>query len=207
MVCEIMPYSSGLTRNVVQCLEDNGIPPALQLHRCAHPRQGAPGRRDRGRGGRAPPGHPGTEEYVPCDTLLLSVGLIPENELTPGRGHRHGPGDQRRGGGRAAPDQRAGRLRLRQRAARARPGGQRQQRGRPGRRGGGALRRRGPRPAQAVVGYPPRARCATPCPSASPRARAWTRWTSTSAWAGWSSPPRSPSPWATRCCSSAKSPS
>ncbi|SFP79781.1 Thioredoxin reductase [Caldicoprobacter faecalis] len=82
MVCEIMPYSTGLIRNIRQCLEDYGIPirfkhTVIKIHG-----------RERLEGvtvaqvddARRP--IPGTEEYVPCDTLLLSVGLIPENELS-----------------------------------------------------------------------------------------------------------------------------
>lgn len=81
-VCEILPYTSGLTRNIVQCLEDFHIPLYLsttvaEIHgekrvegvtvatvddnRCVIEK---------------------TKRFLPCDTLLLSVGLIPENELT-----------------------------------------------------------------------------------------------------------------------------
>ncbi|MCR4905352.1 MAG: NAD(P)/FAD-dependent oxidoreductase [Clostridiales bacterium] len=87
-VCEIMPYSGGLARNIVQCLDDFGIP--LKLSHTVVQIHG----RDRVEGvtvaavdeanGRRP--IPGTEEYFACDTLLLSVGLIPENELTRGAG-------------------------------------------------------------------------------------------------------------------------
>lgn len=87
-VCEIMPYSGGLARNIVQCLDDFGIP--LKLSHTVIQIHG----RERVEGvtiaavdeanGRKP--IPGTEEYIPCDTLLLSVGLIPENELTRGAG-------------------------------------------------------------------------------------------------------------------------
>lgn len=81
-VCELMPYSGGLARNIEQCLNDFNIPLKLshtvtQIHgkerltgvtiaAVDHNRQPIPG----------------TEEYIACDTLLLSVGLIPENELT-----------------------------------------------------------------------------------------------------------------------------
>jgi len=81
-VCELMPYSGGLARNIEQCLNDFNIPLKLshtvtQIHGTErltgvtiaavdHNRQPIPG----------------TEEYIACDTLLLSVGLIPENELT-----------------------------------------------------------------------------------------------------------------------------
>ena len=81
-VCEVMPYSGGLPRNIAQCLDDFGIPLYLsttvvqihgskrlegvtiaevdELHRPIED----------------------TKRYIPCDTLLLSLGLIPENELT-----------------------------------------------------------------------------------------------------------------------------
>lgn len=81
-VYELMPYANGLRRNVKNCLEDFGIPLHLsttvtrvighdrvegvevsQVDECLAP-------------------IPGTERVVPCDTLLLSVGLIPENELS-----------------------------------------------------------------------------------------------------------------------------
>ena len=79
---ELMPYSGGLTRNIVQCLEDYGIPLYLS-HTITdikgHQRveqvtvsQVGPDRRP----------VPGTEMVLDCDTVLLSVGLIPENELT-----------------------------------------------------------------------------------------------------------------------------
>jgi len=82
MVCELMPYSSGLTRNIVQCLHDYDIPLALN-----HTVVGIHGT-ERLEGvtvaqvdtERRP--IPGTNRYIECDTLLLSVGLIPENELT-----------------------------------------------------------------------------------------------------------------------------
>lgn len=85
-VCEVMPYSNGLPRNIAQCLDDYNIPlklchTVIQIHG-----------EDRLEGvtiarvneNRNP--IPGTEEYIECDTLLLSVGLIPENELTKGMG-------------------------------------------------------------------------------------------------------------------------
>ncbi len=82
VVCELMPYSSGLTRNIVQCLDDFNIP--LRLSCTVVDIHG----KDRVEGvtiadvdeNRRP--IPGTEQYIECDTLLLSVGLIPENELT-----------------------------------------------------------------------------------------------------------------------------
>ena len=81
-VCELMPYSSGLTRNIVQCLNDFNIP--LRLSCTVIEIHG----KDRVEGvtianvdeNRKP--IKGTEEFIECDTLLLSVGLIPENELT-----------------------------------------------------------------------------------------------------------------------------
>ncbi|MCI6733461.1 MAG: NAD(P)/FAD-dependent oxidoreductase [Clostridiales bacterium] len=81
-VCEIMPYSSGLTRNIVQCLDDFGIP--LYLSHTITKIEG----KDRVTGvvvsavdeNKKPV--PGTEIHFDCDTVLFSVGLIPENELT-----------------------------------------------------------------------------------------------------------------------------
>lgn len=86
MVLELMPYSGGLKRNIVQCLDDFGIPLYLshtvtKLHGkkrlegvsvAAVDKWGVPIAE--------------TEYFVPCDTLLLSVGLIPENELSRGMG-------------------------------------------------------------------------------------------------------------------------
>ncbi|MBQ7922666.1 MAG: FAD-dependent oxidoreductase [Clostridia bacterium] len=85
-VCELMPYSGGLARNIVQCLDDFGIP--LKLSHTVTEIHG----KDRVEGitvaavdeNRNP--IPGTEETFECDTLLLSVGLIPENEVTRGAG-------------------------------------------------------------------------------------------------------------------------
>ena len=79
---ELMPYSSGLTRNIVQCLQDYGIPLYLSHTVTSirgHDRleQVTVSRVDEQR---MP--IPGTEMVFECDTLLLSVGLIPENELT-----------------------------------------------------------------------------------------------------------------------------
>ena len=83
-VVELMPYSGGLTRNIVQCLDDYNIP-LLLSHTVTE---------IRGKGrvegvtvakvdeNRRP--IPGTEKHYECDTLLLSVGLIPENELSRG---------------------------------------------------------------------------------------------------------------------------
>ncbi|HEX2945567.1 MAG TPA: FAD-dependent oxidoreductase [Clostridia bacterium] len=82
MVCELMPYSGGLKRNIMQCLEDFGIP--LRLSHTVveiHGRERLEGVTvaEVDKSGRPVPG---TNEYVECDTLLLSVGLIPENELS-----------------------------------------------------------------------------------------------------------------------------
>ncbi|MBQ2866628.1 MAG: FAD-dependent oxidoreductase [Clostridia bacterium] len=85
-VCEILPYSGGLTRNIVQCLEDYGIP--LYLSTTVAEIHG----RERLEGvtvaqvdaSRTP--IESTKRYIPCDTLLLSCGLIPENELTQAAG-------------------------------------------------------------------------------------------------------------------------
>lgn len=86
MVLELMPYSGGLLRNIVQCLDDFGIP--LRLSHTVtriHGRARLEGVTVSAVGKDLKP-IPGTEEFVPCDTLLLSVGLIPENELSRGMG-------------------------------------------------------------------------------------------------------------------------
>ena len=81
-VCELMPYSGGLARNIEQCLNDFDIP--LMLSHTVTQIHG----KDRVVGvtvakvGEDRKPICGTERYIPCDTLLLSVGLIPENELT-----------------------------------------------------------------------------------------------------------------------------
>ena len=82
LVSELMPYSGGLKRNIVQCLNDFGIPLKLshtvvdikgkeRLEGVTIAEVGSDGKPIKG-----------TEEYYSCDTLLLSVGLIPENELS-----------------------------------------------------------------------------------------------------------------------------
>ncbi len=82
LVAELMPYSGGLKRNIVQCLDDYGIPLLL-----SHTVVDIKGKErveavvvakvdENSRP------IPGTEEEIPCDTLLLSCGLIPENELS-----------------------------------------------------------------------------------------------------------------------------
>lgn len=81
-VLEIMPYLSGLTRNYVQCLQDYDIP--LQLQHTISKVIGK--NRVEAVETVAVDDHwqpvPGSQETIPCDTLLLSVGLIPENELS-----------------------------------------------------------------------------------------------------------------------------
>ena len=86
VVAELMPYSGGLKRNIVQCLDDYGIP--LKLSHTVVDING----KERLEGvtlaqvdihGKP---IPGTEEEYSCDTLLLSVGLIPENEISRGMG-------------------------------------------------------------------------------------------------------------------------
>ena len=85
-VCEVMPYSGGLTRNIVQCLEDFGIPlylstTVVQIHGERRLEGVTIAQVDDRRQVIEE-----TKRYIPCDTLLLSVGLIPENELTRGAG-------------------------------------------------------------------------------------------------------------------------
>lgn len=81
-VCELMPYSSGLKRNIEQCLNDFNIPLMLshtvvKIHGKERLEGVTIAKVDENR-------KPvrGSEKYIECDTLLLSVGLIPENELT-----------------------------------------------------------------------------------------------------------------------------
>ena len=82
VVCELMPYSGGLTRNIVQCLDDFGIPLRLSCTVVkTHGKERLEGVTIAKVDERLQP-IPGTEEYIECDTLLLSVGLIPENELS-----------------------------------------------------------------------------------------------------------------------------
>ena len=86
VVAEILPFSGGLKRNIVQCLDDFGIP--LKLSHTVVDIEGK--ERVTGVTIAAVDEHmkpiPGTEEHYSCDTLLLSVGLIPENELSRGMG-------------------------------------------------------------------------------------------------------------------------
>lgn len=91
VVAEVLPYPGGLKRNIVQCLEDYGIP--LLLNHTVIDIKG----KERVEGvviaevdeNRKP--KKGTEQYFDCDTLLLSVGLIPENELSKGAGIKLDP--------------------------------------------------------------------------------------------------------------------
>ncbi|HDZ91677.1 MAG: FAD-dependent oxidoreductase [Deltaproteobacteria bacterium] len=81
-VYEILPYPSGLPRNIQQCLKDFGIPlhlstTVVELHGRARLKGVTVARVDEARRVIQ-----GTESFIPCDTLLLSVGLIPENELS-----------------------------------------------------------------------------------------------------------------------------
>lgn len=81
-VCELMPYSGGLARNIEQCLNDFNIP--LKLSHTVveiHGRERLEGVTIAKVDERRRPISE-TREYIPCDTLLLSVGLIPENELS-----------------------------------------------------------------------------------------------------------------------------
>lgn len=85
-VCEILPYSGGLTRNIVQCLEDYDIPLCLSTTVCEiHGRERVEGVTVAQVDAQRNPIE-STKKYIPCDTLLLSCGLIPENELSLGAG-------------------------------------------------------------------------------------------------------------------------
>ena len=85
-VCEIMSYSSGLKRNIVQCLDDFEIPLLLshtitRIHGKKRLEGVTISKVDENR-----KPIPGSEKYYDCDCLLLSVGLIPENEISRGLG-------------------------------------------------------------------------------------------------------------------------
>ncbi len=85
-VCELMPYSGGLNRNIVQCLRDFDIPLLLshtvsRIHGKGRLTGVSVAEVDEKLRAR-----PETEQYIPCDTLLLSCGLLPENELSKGAG-------------------------------------------------------------------------------------------------------------------------
>lgn len=85
-VYELMPYANGLRRNVKNCLDDFGIPLHLSTtvtRVIGHDRMEAV---EVSQVDEHLAPIPGTERIVPCDTLLLSVGLIPENELSVGAG-------------------------------------------------------------------------------------------------------------------------
>lgn len=85
-VYELMPYANGLRRNVKNCLDDFGIPLHLSTtvtRVIGHDRVEAV---EVSQADESLAPIPGTERVVPCDTLLLSVGLIPENELSVGAG-------------------------------------------------------------------------------------------------------------------------
>ena len=93
-VVEIMPYPSGLTRNIVQCLNDFSIP--LYLSHVVSRIHGV----DRVEGLDVTPIRNGAPDpagqfHIACDTILLSVGLIPENELSKTAGVLDHPGDER----------------------------------------------------------------------------------------------------------------
>jgi len=91
VVAELMPFSGGLKRNIVQCLDDYGIP--LKLSHTVVDIEG----KERvtavtiAEVGPDMKPIPGTEERYTCDTLLLSTGLIPENELSRGAGVEMNP--------------------------------------------------------------------------------------------------------------------
>ena len=85
-VLELMPYSGGLARNIEQCLNDFDIP--LRLSHTVvelHGKERLEGVTIAAVDEKRQP-IPETYEYIPCDTLLLSCGLIPENELTKSAG-------------------------------------------------------------------------------------------------------------------------
>jgi NADH dehydrogenase FAD-containing subunit len=82
LICEIMGYSGGLTRNIVQCVEDFGIPlkfshTITKIHGISRVEGVTVSQVDEHRRPM-----PETEFFIECDTILLSVGLIPENELS-----------------------------------------------------------------------------------------------------------------------------
>ncbi|MGI6165536.1 MAG: FAD-dependent oxidoreductase [Limnochordia bacterium] len=90
-VIEILPYAAGLARNVAQCLEDFHIPlylgsTVINIHGQERINGVTMAQVDPDRAV-----VPGTERFIPCDTLLLSVGLIPENELTAAGGVKLDP--------------------------------------------------------------------------------------------------------------------
>lgn len=90
-VYELMPYANGLYRNIKNCLDDFGIP----LHLSTTVTKVIGSKRVQAVEVAAVDEHlqpiPGTEEIIPCDTLLLSIGLIPENELSKKAGVKLNP--------------------------------------------------------------------------------------------------------------------
>ncbi|MCR4580384.1 MAG: FAD-dependent oxidoreductase [Treponema sp.] len=81
LVCELMPFSAGLRRNIVQCVENFNIP--LKFSHTIikiHGKERVEGVTVAAVDAQRKP-IPGSEEFIECDTLLLSVGLIPENEI------------------------------------------------------------------------------------------------------------------------------
>ncbi|MFR6395067.1 MAG: hypothetical protein ACLUNQ_08270 [Oscillospiraceae bacterium] len=97
--------------------------PCILHHRGGHPRPGAAGGCDPGPGGRDRRPIPGTEQHIPCDTLLLSVGLLPENELSSAAGVRLERRYRRPGGDGPAGHLYSRGVCLRQCAPCSRPGG------------------------------------------------------------------------------------
>ena len=86
LICELMPFSAGLRRNIVQCVENFNIPlkfshTITKIHGKERVEGVSVAAVDKNR-----KPIPGTEEFIECDTLLLSVGLIPENEISNGCG-------------------------------------------------------------------------------------------------------------------------
>lgn len=86
LICELMPFSAGLRRNIVQCVENFNIPlkfshTITKIHGKERVEGVSVAAVDKNR-----KPIPETEEFIECDTLLLSVGLIPENEISNGCG-------------------------------------------------------------------------------------------------------------------------
>lgn len=86
LICELMPFSAGLRRNIVQCVENFNIPLKFS-HTIVkiHGKERVEGVTVAAVDSNRKPIF-GTEEFIECDTLLLSVGLIPENEISVGAG-------------------------------------------------------------------------------------------------------------------------
>ena len=117
-----MPYSNGLNRNIVQCLHDFGIPLYLS-HTVVDIHGRRSGHRRHRRAGRRRSARPSRHRFdMACDCVLLSIGLIPENELGRAIGLQSRSGDRRRGGRPVPPDLGPRLFRRRQRAARPRSG-------------------------------------------------------------------------------------